>query len=462
MSLLLDALKKAEKAKEEAQRQAERAKAAAAAPGRAPNVVEESPAAPDRPVRTRDQLPHISQSLEIQSEDIAPSRETEDEHVLELEPAAPPPPPPQPQAAQRAEAPGVQAAERAAARQVFEAKLREPNPRLPFYITVGVLAVLGVCTAGYFWYQLRPPPALVNSDPPRPAGEQPVVAAPTAPAAAAPQASTAPAQTASPGLPGLPAASPPAPPSPPSGVPSVSPQAPVPDAKPAATRAPSTAKKEPLRRAARSEPRGTELLRRESPISTRHPAPRIDPDVAAGYAAYQAGDLAAARDAYRRALGDDPLNRDALLGMAAVEVRAGRYAAADALYRRLLEADPRDAHAQAGLLALRGDEMDPVAAESQVKTLLGQDPDANVLYFTLGNEYARQGRWGEAQQAYFKAYSEDPDNPDFAYNVAVSLDHLRKPRLALEYYRRALTLAAKRSASFDQGSAQKRVKELGG
>jgi len=459
MSLLLDALKKAEKAKEEAQRQAERAKAAAAAPGRAPNVVEESPAAPDRPVRTRDQLPHISQSLEIQSEDIAPSRETEDEHVLELEPAAPPPPPPQPQAAQRAEAPGVQAAERAAARQVFEAKLREPNPRLPFYITVGVLAVLGVCTAGYFWYQLRPPPALVNNDPPRPAGEQPVVAAATAPAAAAQPTPAAPAQTASPGLPGLPAASPP---SPPSAVASVSPQAPVPDAKPATPRAPSTAKREPPRRATRSEPRGTELLRRESPISTRHPAPRIDPDVAAGYAAYQAGDLAAARDAYRRALGDDPLNRDALLGMAAVEVRAGRYAAADALYRRLLEADPRDAHAQAGLLALRGDEMDPVAAESQVKTLLGQDPDANVLYFTLGNEYARQGRWGEAQQAYFKAYSEDPDNPDFAYNVAVSLDHLRKPRLALEYYRRALTLAAKRSASFDQGSAQKRVKELGG
>ena len=103
-----------------------------------------------------------------------------------------------------------------------------------------------------------------------------------------------------------------------------------------------------------------------------------------------------------------------------------------------------------------------MAAESRVKTLLSEDPGAKVLYFTLGNEYARQGRWAEAQQAYFKAFTEDPDNPDFAYNVAVSLDHLRKPRLALEYYRRALTLSAKRSASFDQTSAQKRVQELGG
>lgn len=442
MSLLLDALKKAEKAKEEAQRQAERDKAAAAAPEREANIDEEAPGAPERPVRTRDQLPDISQTIEIQSEDIAPERETASAHEFELEPAAPPPP-------------RAQAAERAAARNVFEAKLREPNPRLPFYITVGVLALLGVCTAGYFWYQLRPPPALVNSDPPQPAGEQPVLAAAPARAASSRQASSA-AQTAAPGLPSqtasLPSVSPPAPPLPlkkagPSARPKVKHR---------------TVRHRTVQRAQPRRPAGSEVLRRVNPISTKRPAPRIEPDVAAGYAAYQAGDLAAAREAYRRALDKNPLGRDALLGMAAVDVREGRFAAADALYRRLLGVDPRDAHAQAGLLALRTERVDPVAAESRVKTLLSEDPGANVLYFTLGNEYARQGRWGEAQQAYFKAYTEDPDNPDFAYNVAVSLDHLRKPGLALEYYRRALALGAKRSANFDQSAVRKRVKELGG
>ena len=172
--------------------------------------------------------------------------------------------------------------------------------------------------------------------------------------------------------------------------------------------------------------------------------------------------MPAARAAYRQALGDDPRNRDALLGMAAVEMRSGRFEEADKLYRRLLETDPRDANAQAGLLALRSELTDPVATESRVKTLLAQDPRANVLYFTLGNEYARQGRWAEAQQAYFKAYAADPDNPDFAYNVAVSLDHLRQPKLALEYYRRALALAAKRSASFDRTAARNRAQALGG
>jgi len=458
MSLLLDALKKAEKAKEEAQRRAEKSKAAAAPPGRETNSAEEAAATSDRPVRTRDQLPEISQTIEIESEDIASNREAE--HVLELEPAAPPPP--RPQAADRTATAGAQAAERAAAKKVFEAKFREPNPRLPFYVTVAVLAVFGLCTAGYFWYQLRPPPALVNVHLPQASGEQLVAAAPPARPVQSSQTGAAPGQTAAANLPGLPSAKAPASASETAGPSVVPPAAPPSTVKSPGPGARPAVKRKTAHRAPRRQPAGTEVLRRANPISMKRAAPRVDPNVAAGYVAYQAGDLPAAREAYRQAIGNDPHNRDALLGMAAVDVRAGRYAAADALYRRLLEADPRDAHAQAGLLALRGDLMDPVAAESRVKTLLSEDPGANVLYFTLGNEFARQGRWGEAQQAYFKAFTEDPDNPDFAYNVAVSLDHLRQPKLALEYYRRALALSAKRSASFDPSAARKRVKELGG
>ena len=195
-------------------------------------------------------------------------------------------------------------------------------------------------------------------------------------------------------------------------------------------------------------------------MSIKRPTPRLNPAIAAGYAAYQAGDLAAARRSYAQALQEEPDNRDALLGMAAVEMRAQRYRAADAHYRRLLRVDPRDPHALAGVLALRGQQIDPVLAESRVKTLLSSDTGAEVLNFTLGNEYARQGRWAEAQQAYFKALAADPGNPDFAYNLAVSLEHIGKPALALEQYRNALALAEHRSFSFDQPAAQKRIQEL--
>jgi tetratricopeptide (TPR) repeat protein len=141
-------------------------------------------------------------------------------------------------------------------------------------------------------------------------------------------------------------------------------------------------------------------------------------------------------------------------------MRSQRYDLADSYYQRILQADPRDAHAQAGMIALRGRQLDPVQVESRMKSLIAADRNSNVLQFTLGNQYAQQGRWAEAQQAYFKAFAADPDNPDFAFNLAVSLDQLHQSQLALEYYRRALTLAEKRSAGFAVETARTRAQQL--
>src|SRR5438552_18670840 len=61
--------------------------------------------------------------------------------------------------------------------------------RITFYNAMCVLCVFAPGTYGYFWYQLRTPYALVNANPPRPAGEAVVAAAaettaPVRPAAA--------------------------------------------------------------------------------------------------------------------------------------------------------------------------------------------------------------------------------------------------------------------------------------
>ncbi|MFZ1907711.1 MAG: hypothetical protein WAU52_01390, partial [Burkholderiales bacterium] len=96
MSLLLDALKKAERAKQEAQRQAE-GDAAALPPEGELRIADDAPQA--APVRTRDQLPNISQSMQIESDYSETAKQQETERApLTLEPAAPPPPrrPPQP------------------------------------------------------------------------------------------------------------------------------------------------------------------------------------------------------------------------------------------------------------------------------------------------------------------------------------------------------------------------------
>ncbi|MGB5011473.1 MAG: tetratricopeptide repeat protein, partial [Candidatus Dechloromonas phosphoritropha] len=77
-----------------------------------------------------------------------------------------------------------------------------------------------------------------------------------------------------------------------------------------------------------------------------------------------------------------------------------------------------------------------------------------------GNLYSRQNRWSEAQQVYFNAVAADPDNPDYLFNLAVSLDHLRQPKLAAQHYRLALDAAQRRPAAFDSDRVQLRLAEL--
>ncbi len=454
MSLLLEALKRAEKAKEEAQRR-ESEPASRGSDGEMRLAEEPAASAETRHVRTRDELPDISQPLEILSDDLAHAAPPNYRNSGTAQSGGSRASPERAPAARPAAA-GAQRAERAAARSVFQAKMREPNPRLPFYVTLAALGVFAIGTVGYFWYQLRPPPSLANTNPGQPVNEQPTTLARTS---ATGTVVEAPPQPAIRGLPSKPA--------------EVGSQASASRAQPERRADPSPAPARATTRPAR--PAAAARAPAPTGVSAGVPASdsastavaartaastRVHPQVEAGYAAYQTGELVLAREAYGRALREEPSNRDALLGLAAVETRSQRPEVAAALYARLLQADPRDAYAQAGMLALRGAPQDPVLMETRLKNLLAADPDANPLHFTLGNQYARQERWAEAQQAYFKAYTADPENPDFAYNLAVSLDRLHKPRVAAEYYQRALALAGRRGASFERAAVEKRVQEL--
>ncbi|HEY5900038.1 MAG TPA: tetratricopeptide repeat protein [Burkholderiales bacterium] len=446
MSLLLEALKKAEKAKEEAQRRARGDAGEPETPAPA------APAAERKTVLTRDKLPDIATTpLEIVSDDIAtPAAPERQAAELSIEPPPSSRPAARPAAAARPKEPprgADEEANRASAKKVFEAKFREPNPRMPFYITMGVLGVFAVGTVIYFWYQLRPPPPLVSLEPAHQA--QAAGAAPTPPPAAAAAASSLP--TAANAIPGLPSMT--------ARETAPAPQAPA--AAPTAQKAIAQAQPETPRLAPRLAPRpSAPAPSSEAAANVPRAAAQVQPNVAAGYEAYLAGDLTAARTQYEQALRDEPNNRDAMLGLAAVDVRTGRYESAEAFYLRVLQIEPRDAQAQAALIALRSGRSDPLATESRVKSLLASEPGAHALNFTLGNQLAQQNRWAEAQQEYFKAYVAEPDNADFAYNLAVSLDHLRQPRQALQYYQRAIALAEKRGAGFDLQAARMRVDQL--
>jgi tetratricopeptide (TPR) repeat protein len=188
-------------------------------------------------------------------------------------------------------------------------------------------------------------------------------------------------------------------------------------------------------------------------------APRIAPDVSQGYDALKRGDMPAARKHYEAAVAADSASLDAHLGLATAAARTGDRTTATRHYRRALDLDPKNPSAVAGLAAL-ADFTRPDALEAQLRADLTRFPQSAALHFTLGNLYASQSRWTEAQSAYFEAYRFDPESADLAYNLAVSLDHLGQARLAAEFYQRALAASRQQAAQFDKGQVSRRIAEL--
>jgi tetratricopeptide (TPR) repeat protein len=187
--------------------------------------------------------------------------------------------------------------------------------------------------------------------------------------------------------------------------------------------------------------------------------PRLNPSLSQAYTALQAGRTDEARTLYSTVAQSDPLNVDALLGLAYIAARENRTDDAVGFYLRILQLNPRHAAAQGALIGLMG-RADAVASESRLKQLISREPSA-FLHFVLGNLYADQSLWAQAQQSYFQAHHLEPENADYAYNLAVGLDHLRQSKVALNYYRRADQLAASSGRSnFNLAFARERIAAL--
>lgn len=184
----------------------------------------------------------------------------------------------------------------------------------------------------------------------------------------------------------------------------------------------------------------------------------IIPELAQAWQALQDGQLETARMLYQRLLRQEPRNVDLLLGMATVMARTNATSEAGRLYLRALDIEPKNIYAQAGLMNVLGG-ADPAGSEARLKQLLAEQPAA-FLHFALGNLYSGRGRWNEAQQAYFEAHRMESDNPDYAFNLAVSLEQINQPKPALNYYQRALALQQRRSAGFDRAAVEARIVQL--
>ncbi len=478
MSLLMNALKKAESAKSAGELDAAQSTAVpptAASVGTRDMVKE---LGLDPPPVGRSRSARIEPDAAVQF--TAPAVESISSLGLELEPEAAVPNRPSSEdvmpASRGSTTPVLSSVDAAqSVRNVFNAKktpsvgkgLSDGNSRKPFFVLVGSCLLAGAGYAVYIWQQMQPPSraALAVRNLP-PAVQAPAqhtgstVASPSAPVTG--QADPAADKEPSPGeetLERTPRAA-----SGDTGAGRVNPQA-VPPGRENAPKLPDARDTREMRRDAARADGGTAVDTPANLQITRSAgSATVNPDIAEGYAALQRGNLEGATQAYERALRADSASRDALLGLATIQLRLNRNDVAEATFRRVLRLHPQDAYAAAQLAALQSG-TDPVGALSQVNSLIARESDRTdagngALPFIQGNQLAAQGRWNEAQQAYFNAHRADPNNPDYCYNLAVSLDRIHESRLARDFYAKSLELARARPAGFDTSRAQTRLGQL--
>lgn len=195
-------------------------------------------------------------------------------------------------------------------------------------------------------------------------------------------------------------------------------------------------------------------------VTSKTPSPGVDPTLLAAYKAYTRGEDSIAQQQYRLVLQKDVRNIDALLGMAAIAQRQGRHADAMGWFQKVLEIEPRNSIAQSSIIGNQSDN-DMIASESRLKSMLASQPGGAHLHAALGNLYAEQNQWTLAQEAYFNASRFSPNNADYAFNLAISLDQLGKADLALKQYQRALELLNQSGAgSPDRAQLEARIQAL--
>jgi len=185
-------------------------------------------------------------------------------------------------------------------------------------------------------------------------------------------------------------------------------------------------------------------------------SPQINPLVATAYQHLQQNDPTSARALYMDALQQEPGNRDALLGLTTVAMLLNDPGLALHYLKMRLGQAPEDPQALAGWFDLTANNG---AHENHLQQLLNLHPEISGLHFALGNVYARQSRWSEAQRSYENACRLDPANPAFNFNLAVSLDHLGEIQAATRYYRESIRLNPYHHAGID-AAASARLREI--
>ena len=154
--------------------------------------------------------------------------------------------------------------------------------------------------------------------------------------------------------------------------------------------------------------------------------------------------------AYQKVLQQDRRNLDAMLGMLVLAHKKNDVSDIQHWGEMILRLNPHETTARLAILNIQSDSGDVISKQNKIKNLLLIAPENAYLHANLADSYAEKNDWSLAQEAYFNASKLAPNHPAYALNLAISLDHLGKPALALDQYKRSLHLAENLGIVWDE------------
>jgi tetratricopeptide (TPR) repeat protein len=140
-----------------------------------------------------------------------------------------------------------------------------------------------------------------------------------------------------------------------------------------------------------------------------------------GRRAYEAGQFAAAADAFRRAIEAAPESPSARVGLGLALAQLGKADAAREEFQRALALDPGDVGAHAGLGQLLAREGRDGEAVEHLRAAFDQAPADAVVRADLVRALLRLGRDEAAIEVLVRAMSADPDDEDTVVLLAILL-----------------------------------------
>jgi choline-sulfatase len=153
---------------------------------------------------------------------------------------------------------------------------------------------------------------------------------------------------------------------------------------------------------------------------------------------FGAGQLADARDGYRRAIAARFRHPDAFVNLAAIAEREGRLDEARDALKQALQLTDADADAwnRLGLLEARHGDLE--AARRAFKSAIAAEPARGEPYYNLGLIERRAGNETAAQANLKEALARNPAYAEAHYELGTGYLRARQPEPALDAYRAAL------------------------